>query len=194
MKYVLIPAYWIIVFALSVVVTWRSLPCSTIQAAEIFIRENHGIIISLGTVFLLSLLAYATAAISSASAEKAQKANRSLSSELKLSDFRQSWIDALRDDLSLASKLAARFEEDFKDSVIKAELVEVIARVRMRMNPNDPDDDALAAAFAKALGASKVAYGWDDETEAISIVGQRILKREWERLKADLKRIEERSP
>ncbi len=194
MKYVITPAYWTIVAILLVIIIWQKMPYETLEKTELFIRERHGIIVSIGTVFLLSLLAYASAAITSASAENAQKANRSLSSALKLSDFRLAWIDALRDDLSLASSLAAKFEHNYSDLELKAELVEITSRVRMRLNPNDPDDDALVKAFAKALGASKDEYGWDDSTEAISVVGQRILKREWERLKADLKKIEEGRP
>lgn len=82
-----------------------------------------------------------------------------ISKEQTVSDFRQKWIDALREDISAVVSFAtgihgdsvtARKHNDELWAKVKADSVrlnEVIARIRLRLNPDDArwsaDGDSL---------------------------------------------------
>lgn len=155
-----------------------------------WLLDHQALVVTFGIPLLTALSAAIVSLVTTKANLIAQRKQRLLQVETQLCQFRQIWIDALRDDLSLCANLAARFQEDHANVQVRSELVGIISRVRMRISLNDPDDEELTKAFAKALGASQEFSEWDENTETISIVGQRMLKREWERLKLDLRAIE----
>ncbi|HBZ45136.1 MAG TPA: hypothetical protein DEO85_14010 [Maritimibacter sp.] len=108
---------------------------------------------------------------------------RQLARELKLSEFRQKWIDELRDDLALYT--ARTWSSDLQESeAAKTEQILTQARIRMRMNPEDPDYESLIASLQNPVADPS------KNREALYVIGQRILKREWDRLKADVNATE----
>jgi hypothetical protein len=60
------------------------------------------------------------------------------------------------------------------------ERVTAQARILMRMNANDPDYAALVRSLSNPVADREA------DRKALFQIGQGILKREWERLKADL--------
>ncbi|OJI95336.1 hypothetical protein LY10_01027 [Planktotalea frisia] len=108
---------------------------------------------------------------------------RSLSRQLKLADFRQRWIDEMRDDIAEYSALTWNSEINTGVESQKA-LVTLQARILMRMNPDDIDYPKLQSALATPVADQ------NEGRKALAIVARGILKREWERLKADLEDIE----
>jgi len=54
----------------------------------------------------------------------------------------------------------------------------------MRMNPEDPDYESLIASLQNPVADPS------KNREALYVIGQRILKREWDRLKADVNATE----
>jgi len=101
---------------------------------------------------------------------------------VKLAEMRQTWLNSLRDEmatvvaLAVAGKLAKGPSEEYSRSGTKIELL---------MNPADPDYTALKQAMARFLGieAENTLVSINDEFVGVS---QRILKREWEVLKAEI--------
>lgn len=114
-----------------------------------------------------------------------------LSRRMKLADFRQNWIDQLRDDFAVI--LAFVPEHGKRDAVKFAEVNERIQSVLLRMNPNE---DAPKEIFEQL---SKLINEKESEKESIAFDLMNLvnlyLKSEWVRLKkelSDYKNLEER--
>lgn len=110
---------------------------------------------------------------------KGQDRLREHNNQLKLAEFRQSWINDMRQDFALYTARTWSNELNRGDEASK-ELVMAQARILMRMNPKDPDYEDLLQSLRNPVANPDVDRG------ALYELGQRILKREWERLKFDL--------
>ncbi len=115
----------------------------------------------------------------------AQNKERELARAIKLADFRQDWINSMRDDLAAYSALGWKSELQ-ADVPFQRERLSLLSRILMRMNPADPDYPALKKSLQDPIGKPS------ESIEALAIIGQRFLKREWDRLKKDLSSIEEK--
>lgn len=122
-----------------------------------------------------------------------------------LSTNRQRWIDTLRESLAdLVAQLAtvsaikATWHEKWDKGMgpIAADpsrieklqrLVLVQFRIRLLLNPTEPDHQELYRAIEQAIVRLREERPVDEETaadvETISKLGQAILKREWQRVK-----------
>jgi len=105
-----------------------------------------------------------------------------------LSQFRQKWIDDLRNDLAehqsicLASKLPLNPNDVSKEKMYR--LSELANRILLRVNPADPDYERLS----HALAMERKSITDDDVPNPGTLsISQGVLKREWERLKSDLR-------
>jgi len=116
-------------------------------------------------------------------AKSERKSERELQRQLKISDFRQEWINGLRDDLAQYSAINWSAETQQREGAKEESLV-LQARILMRVNSEDPEYPDLQASLRRPV--ANLAEG----RVALFVVGQRILKREWERLKADLNATE----
>jgi len=107
------------------------------------------------------------------------------SAVLRVAAFRQEWINCLRDDLA---KLHAIGINPNGDPMNNEEFYEIGTRIELRMNPSDPDYDRLYKAmynyFESADGGILEKFGNNSEFVEVS---QKILKKEWERLKLDVR-------
>lgn len=122
--------------------------------------------------------------------QTAQKFQRQQEKELRIAEFRQAWIISLRDSIAYYGQMTSVHEnwESHRESVIGHAL-----KIEMMMNPNDEDYEALIHALKYRADAA-VRGGTEDlnpRHDNLLEIGQRILKREWERLKEDLVRIED---
>ena len=112
-----------------------------------------------------------------------RKAERELQRQLKVSEFRQQWINELRDEFAEFIVLTGKL---FRGGQIDLfECYAHLSKLRMRMNPSDPNFQELmeilqTASTTKDLQKLAEAHG------ALALLGQKILKSEWERLKSDL--------
>jgi len=115
--------------------------------------------------------------------------NAKLSAKLEASKQvaanRQCWINDLRSDLALFQSLVSKAKISDSERMLGNE---VITRIELRMNPNDPDYQELHDSMAhyvdnaepEKIGAAHKRF---------TAVCQRILKREWEVLKKELSQI-----
>jgi hypothetical protein len=120
-----------------------------------------------------------------------------LSKDQKTSEFRQSWIDAFREDAASlaghwstmvatldakrsAKEEALKFLESRHDDVINVEVR--IARMRLRLNPKE---HAHLIGLLHHLGNGELAgrAAMDETMEAIVLEVQKILRYEWKRVK-----------
>lgn len=138
--------------------------------------------------------------------------NLTLTKELKTSEFRQAWIDALREDLAkflgAARAFARAVEEvhtfgpghkeevplridDAKISELRYQAAETLSRIRLRLNPDEPEHEELLRLLVKAVrmqnevlangGAVQLTL---NAIEAANEYARPVLKKEWKRVKA----------
>lgn len=115
-------------------------------------------------------------------AEKNAKAQNDLAVKLKLADFRQAWINDLRNSLS---ELEARGLSNTyaQDEVL--ELTRLTQKVRMLMNKDDPHYPELSNLLA-LLNMNANTEARQKYVRDLTPLAQKILKDEWEVLKRDL--------
>jgi hypothetical protein len=134
-----------------------------------------------------------------------------ISKENKTSEFRQAWIDGLRQDLSQFAANLRRLEAqptyfDWK-TLTSSTLKEVLEAgneralrpdffaenrlrllqsryaIRLRLNPGEANGVALLAQVDKALEAYYSSVDVEEELERLMNLAQPFLKQEWERVK-----------
>lgn len=150
---------------------------------------GHQLVVTLVVTPLLSILVGGTAAwYSGRKAIAFAHTERMHQSALEIARYRQAWIDALRDDIAEFGGITS-IGYAASPPVDKVERVSVLAqRIRMRMNRSDPDYVELTTSLTGML-EHFMAKGDRQHPSGKPIVplSQDILKREWERLKADLR-------
>ena len=100
--------------------------------------------------------------------------------QVKHADYRQSWIDKLREEMARFTRLASEFKDP--------ELRESLSIIVLRMDKDDPEYDELTRLMQAIAGASssKNLTALANNTADFLEVSQRILKREWEVTKHDM--------
>ena len=144
-------------------------------------------------LFVIPLMTFIVTKISNAAAEsrstKSREIERKLAVELKLVEFRQDWISALRGDL--AEFISAAGNPSAEGSATRG--MAAMARINLLLNPKDPDFvqfiDRMLDLSAKihAVRSKETVDAWGLANADFIDISQRILKREWERLKDDLR-------
>jgi hypothetical protein len=137
--------------------------------------------------------------------------NLTLTKEQKTSEFRQAWIDALREDLAQflgAARAFARaietlhqFGPDYKSkaplsitdekvSDLRYQAAETFCRIQLRLNPDEPEHTELLRLLRRAIEEQNTMLasgGGIDATmkaiESATAYAQPVLKKEWERVK-----------
>jgi hypothetical protein len=140
----------------------------------------------------------------------AQVISGRISRSVKISEFRQKWIDALREDVAsyigATHKWVRKYEEindiiaieerDQKDRgellPIQNEALVILSRIKLRINPNKnrykKEDDTFLLALEKLLNPGKlppidpatIEVSWHEAAGEAIELARRILKREWE--------------
>jgi hypothetical protein len=111
--------------------------------------------------------------------------NRELRSAhaLKISEMRQAWINNLRDAMSLFQSYGVTPNMNQNDI---REWYEAGTRIELLMNPADPDYDELHERMDAFLGAKDPIEKFGANPAYVAVC-QKILKREWEALKAEIR-------
>lgn len=108
-----------------------------------------------------------------------------ISKETKVSEFRQAWIDALRDDIADLVSQAHMLHEanSLKDSHDSAAVIfKAMARIRLRLNMRNAEAKALAASMVdlgEAMESPATAETMHLQTEKVLSDSQILLKKEW---------------
>ncbi|MBO7705392.1 MAG: hypothetical protein J6S68_07045 [Acinetobacter sp.] len=140
------------------------------------------LVVSVGVPLLTVFVTAFVSIVTTRANTKAQERQRILLHKLKLAEFQQAWINDMREDLALYT--ARTWDNELNEGVESAkERVMAQARILMRMNPSDPDYAFLQQSLRDPLARPQT------DKKALYVVGQRILKREWERLKQDLNEV-----
>ena len=172
-----------IAFLLALAAFFRHAPSELVDRINCFLGENANILTSVGTLVLVGCLTIYATHLANFSSERRERNNRRIAVELKKAEFRQAWINSMREDLAQYSAL--HWSRELQGGVEeRREAVALQARILMRMNPEDRDYGALLDALHHPIANQT------EGREALAIVGQRFLKREWERLKDDLDEID----
>ncbi len=188
---VLLPIFAVLTFVALlpvVVIVLGEFPGSFIEKVEALVSTYDGVMISLGTLFLVSFLAFLTTLLSNKKADRQEAANRKIAAQLKIGEFRQAWINDLRNQLSTyyaKTITAGEMHDDWE------ELALLSGKIRLLMNADDVDYDRLVDVLrelTKAMEARDEEIG--QIADELLKTSQHILKREWDRLKNDLGSID----
>ncbi len=129
-----------------------------------------------------------------------------ISKEQKVSEFRQQWIDALRDDIAAViahshgihgSSLAKRTPDQSLWDTVRGDITgisQVSARIRLRLNPNEKNEKEKAANKAVLEALKECDSIWASPTpdffklpaisEKLLSAGQIVLKINWDRVRS----------
>jgi hypothetical protein len=117
--------------------------------------------------------------------ENAQLQTR-LAANLKLAEFRQVWINSLRDDMAHFQSYGVTPN---LDQIMEREFYRLGTRIELFMNPGDPDFDELQSALYDFLMAEEIGEKYAANPRFVAVC-QRILKREWDVLKSEVKNVD----
>lgn len=134
-----------------------------------------------------------------------------ISKEQKTSEFRQAWIDGLREDLTEFAANLRRLDEQptFVDlkAITGTTIKEIIETgneralrpdffaenrlrllqsryaIRLRLNPTEPGGEALLAQIDSALEVYYSSGNVEEELQSLMALAQPFLKQEWKRVK-----------
>ncbi len=134
-----------------------------------------------------------------------------LTKEQKTSEFRQAWIDGLREELAAflaAARAFARaveilntFGPDYKEKTalrisddrvgdFRYQVAESLSKIQLRLNPNEPEHKELLRLLRRAISEQNAMLSGGTGIEATlkaiecaSDYAQPVLKKEWERVK-----------
>lgn len=137
--------------------------------------------------------------------------NLTLTKEQKTSEFRQAWIDALRQDLSIFFACARSFarateaqhkhgDEHEEKALFKIgrrkigdmryQIAEAYSRIVLRLNPDEPEHEKLLRLMERSIGEQNEALATKGDSErvmqAIEVAtkfARPLIKKEWTRVK-----------
>lgn len=150
----------------------------------------------LATLVIIPLVSMVLAALSARYAAKraiaSERAVRVHQSAIEIAGYRQAWIDGLRNDLAEFTGLTTMSFNGTPPSEIIERASILVFRIRMRMNKDDPDYQELVSQLNFSLaGFLQVQVDSSPSGRPLCIIAQSILKREWERLKKDLREADQ---
>lgn len=149
-----------------------------------WIDERQLLVISILIPLLSAIVAAASSWYATRKALKTEHLKMRFNGVMKIADFRQAWINTLRDEM-------AEFQSygilPGSDSTNKRDFYRLGTKIELLMNPGDPDYPELRKHMYNFLtvsdGDTNDKYS---QNAAFVELCQKILKREWDRLKLDI--------
>ncbi|MBI5006215.1 MAG: hypothetical protein HZB95_03720 [Nitrosomonadales bacterium] len=137
---------------------------------------------------LIPVISAATAALASWYSTrrvlKAERGKLNFEGVMKIAEFRQEWINSLRDEMANFQSFGVLPNAD---PTTEREFYKLGTKIELLMNPQDPDYPELQAKMYEFL---HVANGEVSDKYRVNPayvqLCQQILKREWDRLKSDI--------
>jgi hypothetical protein len=112
--------------------------------------------------------------------------NAALEAAKQLASNRQEWINGLREDMSSFMALATERDHETFD---RSKVIQTGLRIELRMNPEDRDYQILRSSMSAVVKSTDGMTEKDDGMGTYIETCQKILKREWDVLKGELKSI-----
>jgi hypothetical protein len=120
-------------------------------------------------------------------AKATRKLERELARKLKLAEFRQSWINGLREEIAVFTSLTLNPEGRSREEANQVNLAQ--AKIIMRLNSNEIKARELISAMEAVVWHTKQEDLGQYQAALVS-AGQGLLKHEWDRLKDELADIQ----
>ena len=163
-----------------IVVTLANIDGIGFEKVSSLFKKHDSVILSLGTIFLISGLGLFTTNLASKWADVRERSNRSVQAILKLSEFRQDWIKEMRDDIAELIQLSFQGEPECFDR-----LVSLSTKIKMRLNL---DEELALNVLTKMNELSESVRKKDSDLLAASVsdlteAAGLYLKNEWRELK-----------
>lgn len=128
-----------------------------------------------------SIISFITGSVISYIAVKATNKKTSADLAVKLSDYRVDWIHRLRDSMAEFQSYAVTPGIDHS---MDRKFYELGTKIELLMNPLDEDFETLNMCQYRMLSAKTTLEKYMANPEYVKVC-QRILKREWERVKVE---------
>lgn len=156
----------------------------TIEQISEWLNAHKLLVISVAIPLLSAAVAAASSWYSTRKALKTERLKMGFEGILKIADFRQSWINNLRDEMAEFQSYGV---QPGTDPTKERMFYKLGTKIELLMNPSDPDYPALQAQMYKFLSVADgdTVNKYSQNAEFIELC-QRILKREWDRLKSDI--------
>ncbi|WP_435660019.1 hypothetical protein [Leisingera caerulea] len=156
-----------------------------VQSVSDLATKHKDLISLIGVPLLSAIVAWFASVHATKVTQKAQIVRRGLDRELKLSDYRQAWINELRNDLALLLSLSLAPNSGTENTIA---FNAALSRILMRVNPENPYIPELEKVVGSIRDYNLLnAQAKQDELVKVSRL---VLKKEWERLKEDLRNTE----
>lgn len=156
----------------------------TVDEISAWINNHQLLVVSIIIPLISAGVAALSAVYSTKRALKHQRERLNFQAKMKVNEFRQDWINDLRDVMSEFQSYGVLPNTNPSQ---EKEFYRLGTKIELLMNPKDPDYNELQQhlyAFLHASDGETIdKYGINAEYVDIC---QGILKREWERLKRDL--------
>jgi hypothetical protein len=154
-----------------------------------WILSHQALVVAVGIPLLTTLVAGIISWLTNRANLAAQTRSRELQRMIKLADFRQEWINSLRNEIAehqalcLASMPALNQGTSIsQDRTYR--LAELSNKILLRVGSSDPEYKKLS----KALAIDQLRISQNEiPAQDTNHISKSILEREWERLKQDLK-------
>jgi hypothetical protein len=130
-------------------------------------------------------VAWSNARLQAALARENARLQTKLSANVKLAEMRQAWINSLRDDMSAFQSLGVT---PGLDQQKEREFYRLGTRIELFMNPDDEDFEELSDCLYEFLTAKTVDEKYSANPQFVEVC-QRILKREWDKLKLEVESV-----
>lgn len=138
--------------------------------------------LSILTAFTSTSGALAGVLISTLFTRRSSEKQARMQTALKLAEFRQAWIDSLREAMAeFQSYGVTPGVEHFKEP----KFYQVGTKIELMMNRSDPEYSELDGCLYDFLMAETETQKYTANPKYV-LICQNILKREWDRLRADL--------
>ncbi len=110
-----------------------------------------------------------------------------LGANLKLAEMRQAWINRLRADMAEFQAMAVTPDLDFQR---ETKFYQLMAGIELAINPADEDYEELSRTLYRYIEGAGIEEKRANDAPYV-MVCQRILKREWDVLKAEIRAVTE---
>ncbi|CAO1653411.1 hypothetical protein [Parasphingorhabdus sp. NYA22] len=175
---------------------WETILASSLVAALVasivslighFISRKNATLaasISAENASLAASISRENASLAAEISKQNEKLRANLQSNVKLAEFRQNWINDLRTDMAKINSIGVTPSADHSKNL---DFYDLMARIQLRMNPEDENYEDLNDCLYDLLNKSvEEKYGASPKFIHVS---QKILKREWDTLKAEIESV-----
>lgn len=155
-----------------------------IDALSAWINEHQLLVISVLIPILSAIFAAASSWYSTRKALKTEHIKMRFDGAIKIADYRQEWINTLRNEMA---EFQSHGVLPNHDPASNRDFYRLGTKIELLMNPDDPNYPALQQCIYNFLMVSDGdTIDKYEQNAAFVELCQKILKREWDRLKSDI--------